>query len=207
MNTYATVHYSPIFPIVAVALPAAVVTALLVLLMHSLITTDFTLIEDDPIKIAAIVRPDTDLSEPSTVKPPEKPIAPVSPPTQQVKLTRFAPQASDLLGQFVTTIPGPDRDIEVGVGGGGIVAYLKPQPIYPSRPLSKGIEGHVDLAFDIAATGSTTNIRVIAAQPLGVFDRAAIKALKKWKYKVPVIDGIAQRQVDMMTRITFELEK
>jgi TonB family protein len=75
------------------------------------------------------------------------------------------------------------------------------------RRLSGSIEGYVDLAFDIAVTGLTTNIRVIAAQPEGVFNRAAIAALKKWKYKVPVIDGFARGQLDMMTRIRFELKK
>ncbi len=89
---------------------------------------------------------------------------------------------------------------------GGIVAYLKPQPVYPSRPLTKGIEGHVDLVFDIAVTGSTTNIRIIDAQPQGLFERAAIRALEKWRYKVPVIDDVPQGQVDMMTRMRFALE-
>jgi TonB family protein len=75
------------------------------------------------------------------------------------------------------------------------------------RRLSGSIEVYVDLAFDIAVTGLTTNIRVIAAQPEGVFNRAAIAALKKWKYQVPVIEGAARGQAGMMTRIRFELKK
>ncbi|MEM6486411.1 MAG: energy transducer TonB, partial [Pseudomonadota bacterium] len=84
--------------------------------------------------------------------------------------------------------------------------FLKLQPEYPSRALSRGIEGYVDLAFDISSTGATSNIRVVDAEPEGVFERAAIRALERWKYKVPITKGVPQGQVDMMTRLRFELE-
>ena len=88
-----------------------------------------------------------------------------------------------------------------------VVPYLKLQPEYPSRALTRGIQGYVDLAFDITAAGTTSNIRVLQAQPEGIFERAAIRALEKWKYRVPIVDDRPQGQVDMMTRMSFELEK
>ena len=99
------------------------------------------------------------------------------------------------------TVKGP-----ITAGTNMVVPYLKLQPEYPTRAINRGIQGYVDLAFDITAAGTTSNIRVIEARPEGVFERAAIRALQRWKYKVPIIDGAPQGQVDMMTRLSFQLE-
>lgn len=207
MNNYAQICYSPILPITLGALPAALVTALLVLLMQSLIANDLIPIDEERVIIAPLVRPDLPLPVSIRDKAPVRPDDPIRPPEQHVTRNTIHPKGGEQTWTFEAPLPKDDTGIEIGVGGGGIVAYLRPQPVYPTRPLTKGIEGHVDLAFDIAVTGSTANIRVIDAQPQGVFERAAINALKKWKYKVPVIDGVPRGQVDMMTRITFKLQE
>ena len=69
-----------------------------------------------------------------------------------------------------------------------VVPYLQLQPDYQRRALMRGIEGYVDLAFDVTAAGATTNIRVIEAQPEGIFERSAIRAVAKLKYKMPITD-------------------
>ena len=206
MNTFAERPYSSLLPITFGAFPAVLVTALLFLLMHNLIDTDMVPADEPPARIANIVRPDTDPPEVFITQPATKPVDASPPPEWVEPLIELKPGATDMGESFVAPIPSGGKDIKIVDGGGGIVAYLKPQPMYPSRALTRGIEGHVDLAFDIIATGSTTNIRVINADPEGVFERAAINALKKWRYKVPVIDDVPQGQVDMMTRMTFELE-
>ena len=206
MSAYAQRPFSSILPITLVAPPATVITALLFLLMHSLIASDTPIIDDVSTPVAEIVVPDQEPLELTRIQPPAKSVEVTPPPEWQAPLSKLRLENTEL-GQFTgTPVPIGDEGIEIGVGGGGIVAYLKLQPVYPSRPLSRGIEGYVDLAFDITSTGSTTNIRVIDAQPQSLFERAAIKALEKWKYKVPVIDGVAQGQVDMMTRMTFKVE-
>ena len=54
--------------------------------------------------------------------------------------------------------------------------------------------------------GKTENIRVIDAVPEGVFEKAAIRALNKWKYKAPIEEGVPNGLKNMTTRIRFELE-
>ncbi len=205
MNSYAELHYSPILPMSVGLLPAVTITALLVWLMHSLISSDEIFIEEESPTVAEIVwvEPKPIVFEITT--PPTKPKDPLPEPELQLAL-HLAPVDAAVAGFTQTPLSPAGFEVDVGVGGGGIVAYLKPAPIYPSRAITKGIEGYVDLAFDIVASGSTAQIRVIDAQPEGVFERAAVTALKKWKYKVPVIDGVPQGQVDMMTRMTFTLE-
>lgn len=77
-------------------------------------------------------------------------------------------------------------------------------PDYPTRAQRKRQEGHVDLHFTSSATGDVKDIVVAAAQPEGVFEEAAIRALKRWKFKPKEVDGqpIDQR---LALRMRFEL--
>ena len=80
-------------------------------------------------------------------------------------------------------------------------------PLYPNRARQRGIEGYVDLMFDVSAAGKTENIRVIDANPKGYFERAAMKALAKWKYQPAMEDDIAMATKNVTRRFTFELEQ
>lgn len=59
------------------------------------------------------------------------------------------------------------------------------QPIYPRNALLRGIEGQVVVEFGLAADGSVQDMRVIRAEPAGVFDQSAIQAMRSWKYALP----------------------
>ena len=56
------------------------------------------------------------------------------------------------------------------------------EPIYPKEAADQGIEGSVVLGFTLTQDGQTDNVKVISAEPKGVFDREAKRALKQWKY-------------------------
>ncbi|MGS2723246.1 energy transducer TonB [Porticoccus sp. GXU_MW_L64] len=77
---------------------------------------------------------------------------------------------------------------------------------YPGDAIEKGLEGYVDVIFDITATGTTTNVRVLAAEPARVFNRNAVKAVKKWKYRPQIESGVAVAVSGVVARIHFELE-
>ncbi|MDE3272552.1 M56 family metallopeptidase [Pseudoalteromonas sp. G4] len=57
------------------------------------------------------------------------------------------------------------------------------EPIYPKEAADQSIEGSVVLGFTVTNNGQTDNIIVISAEPKGVFDKEAKKALRKWRYK------------------------
>ena len=56
-------------------------------------------------------------------------------------------------------------------------------PEYPRGAERRKIEGTVLVEFTIQPDGSTLNPTVLEADPAGVFDAAAIKAIQKWKYE------------------------
>ena len=58
-------------------------------------------------------------------------------------------------------------------------------PLYPIEAAQQAIEGFVQLSFDIETDGSVSNASIIKSQPAGVFDKSALKAIKKWRYQKP----------------------
>ena len=63
-----------------------------------------------------------------------------------------------------------------------ISRLLAVNPAYPSSAASNGTEGFVEVRFTVTALGRVENATVIAAQPLGVFEQAALSAISRWRY-------------------------
>lgn len=68
-------------------------------------------------------------------------------------------------------------------------AALPAAPTYPQAALAQGIDGKVVLILDIGADGSVDNAVVEQSEPAGVFDAAALEAVKRWKFTPKVQDG------------------
>ena len=64
----------------------------------------------------------------------------------------------------------------------------------------------VEMSFDISELGQPTNIKVIKSTHKGLLDKAAIRALEKWKYKPKIVDGVAVVQKDLKVRLQFDIE-
>jgi TonB family protein len=67
-------------------------------------------------------------------------------------------------------------------------------PVYPPDALTKGLSGAVELEFTVTPAGDVTDIKLRAAEPRGVFERAAISALAQSRYRPVERDGVAIAQ-------------
>lgn len=85
------------------------------------------------------------------------------------------------------------------------IATMLMQPDYPARAANRGIEGFVDVAFDVAASGATQNVKVIYAEPERIFDSAAIKAVMRWKFQPAEKAGKPISFKGMEHRIVFQM--
>ena len=193
-----------IFRVSSSASLAAFVTGLLLLMMCSLIAMEPPEIIEATTDVIDIVMPkDRKIIEQPT-PPVEKPVDPAPPPEMPKTVENF-----DNTQTLEITIAPPVNPGKMtfgnGLDSGSAMPIFKVAPQYPRRPQTKGIEGFVDLMFDIGPTGKTQNIRVLYAEPQGLFERASIRALKKWKYKPAMNDGVAQVQKNQTTRIRFNL--
>lgn len=59
----------------------------------------------------------------------------------------------------------------------------QPLPGYPQQALNRDIEGRVILAITIMPDGSVRDVRVVEARPPGYFERAAVSAVQRWRYR------------------------
>jgi protein TonB len=86
------------------------------------------------------------------------------------------------------------------------VPLVRIQPMYPRRAAQQRIEGWVLLEFTISTKGAVKNARVIKAKPPNIFDRAALQAILKWKYKPKIVDGVPVETRGVQVKLTFKLE-
>lgn len=77
------------------------------------------------------------------------------------------------------------------------------QPLYPYFARAKGIEGHVLLEFTVDASGNVQDIEILAAEPRGVFEKAALDAVRRWHFGGEATNSLAGRR--WKHRITFAL--
>ena len=111
--------------------------------------------------------------------------------------------------------PGFSLDFGSITGAGGIyelsdldtpprpVAQMRPQ--YPARARTRRIEGSVTLTFVVDLDGTTRNLDVVAAQPEGIFEEAALRAAARWRFSPGLRQG-APVPVRVRQTIRFELD-
>lgn len=78
-------------------------------------------------------------------------------------------------------------------------------PQYPARAAERGVEGYVIVIFAVTPMGSTTNVRVVESTDK-LFERNAVRAALRFKYKPKVVDGEATLVQGVTTRIEFKLD-
>ena len=138
----------------------------------------------------------------------EKPNEPPPPPDLDLS-DSFDPSKSSL----EISAPAPDVDIalEGGLSAGAMsdtdtVPIVRVAPQYPIRASERGIEGWVVVEFTIDPTGKVVDPKIVSAEPPRIFDRAALRAIKKWKYKPKVVDGEPVERPGVQTKLTFQLD-
>lgn len=98
--------------------------------------------------------------------------------------------------------------LQVGTGkiSTNIIPLVRIPPTYPRRAANRRIEGWVKVEFTITTEGTVKDPVVVASQPSSIFDRAALKAIKRWKFKPQIITGEAYEQRAVQT-LEFKLSR
>ncbi|WP_287147638.1 energy transducer TonB [Aeromonas sp.] len=91
-----------------------------------------------------------------------------------------------------------------GIGAGDMLMPLQRiEPVYPYRAQQSGIEGFVTLRFSVNAEGGVQDVEVVEAKPKRQFERAAMGAIKQWRYQPR--PGATDKLVQVIT-LKFKLE-
>lgn len=186
----------------------AIITFALFLLMQALIKSDKSPFTDDLSgRILEFVQIQDEQELITKKRKPKPPPPPDEPPPDMPKpdFDSTVSQGVDI-GQVSVNV---DMNMS-GVGGftsdGEYLPIVKVAPIYPRRAQNRGIEGFVLLEFIVTITGAVRDPRVVEAQPPNIFNRAAINAALKFKYKPKVVNGDPVEVAGVRNLITFELE-
>lgn len=139
-------------------------------------------------------------------KPPPPPEVPPETPPQE--LDNVDPNAPTI------NVPPPSVSANTDIGGpggmniaeGDYLPIVRVAPVYPARALSRGLEGYVDLSFTVTTAGTVAD-PVIIFSTSSLFERAATRAVLKFKYKPRVVDGVPVNVPGVKTRITFKIEE
>lgn len=81
------------------------------------------------------------------------------------------------------------------------------EPRYPPRALRQGLEGFVLMTFTIDTQGRPIDIVILDSKPRRVFDKEAVRAVRKWKYQPQVQQGETVMQQGQTARLEFKLQK
>ena len=173
------------------AVMAAVITFGLILLMHVLIQTNLQGPQEvASYKVPEIVMPEREIKTEFDTSKPDRPVEPDEAPPDIPEPDFDNMQATSETISIATTFDGSAKISGPGSFGsdGEMIPLTVIQPDYPRRAAQRGTEGYCTVSLTVAASGSTKDI-AIADCPESVFQRSAMNAAGKLKYKPRVVDG------------------
>ena len=201
---------------IGVAAVSGVITFFLFLTMQGLV--DFSegsrLDESTEFRLIDVVEDIPDVQPRFVERSIEKPVEVELPPEMPEPVASMA--SSDAVGiDLSISIPKTvSRQLSMNTltlsasADGDYMPLVRIQPQYPRRALEKGIEGYVIIELTVAADGSVEHdsVRVREAKPAGIFDRSAIAAARKFKYKPKTVNGKGVAVDNVSYLFTFEMD-
>lgn len=194
------------------------VTFGLLFLMQALIASGQTAIQDrETARVVDFVRVQREERLERKKAKPDRPSQPQAPPpdvpqpsvdqsfdadTRASTAVEFSPVTTS--GVAVEVNPG--FGVGAGTVDGDYLPIVKVAPVYPRRALEREIEGYVIVEFTVTKTGAVKDPHVIESDPPSVFDKAALAAALKFKYKPRIVNGEPIEVEGVLNKITFVLE-
>ncbi len=201
---------------------AVVITIALLYLEQFLIDSgDSGIDESDNLQLVDIVRTIDEVevvTRERRKKPPPPDEAPKTPKPQLS--TSFDVSSAYSMSAPVGDVPNLELSGAFGFSDGEYLPIVKVAPEYPRRALVDGLAGWVLVEFTVTSMGTVIEPFVVdhcaviqqnpgvldcADRPDNIFDRSALKAAQKFKYKPKVIDGEPIETAGVRNKIMFVL--
>ena len=192
------------------------VTGALIFWMQRLIAAGKVAVEPyEPVRVALSM---------SIPKPPP-PRTPRTPPVKQEPIPfpstpSFANTITAVSNNPISSLPprahafGHGRIGFPGIGpgpfgssgnGGALMQISRIQPLYPHAAELRGIEGRVVVEFTVMPEGTVADLRIVESTD-PVFDKAALDAAARFRYRQRVVDGTPIAVLGVRTAFDFQLE-
>ena len=201
----------------------ALLVNLLLFTLMSMVVEDgrLRLAGAEPVSLVDFIRTlEADAPPPALQRPPPEPPEPVElqplpklslPSPPQPNPVRWAPFAVELdlaldlgAGPYIGELLAPAAPAVISARHLTPLVTLPPR--YPRTARLRRIEGFVEVEFTVEADGSTADIRIVEAQPAGIFERAARRAIGRWRFQAHVVEG-KPVAVRAWQRVDFRLDR
>lgn len=197
--------------LIALLLSAAITMGLFYL-MQSLIASGGSAFTDPPQgKVLDFVRVPKEEAAEQKERKVRKPPPPKEPPPQmdQPQLDAATPNSEGSGLDFSDAVSADvslDGGLGLDSGDGEYLPIVRVAAQYPRRAQQRGIEGYVIVEFTVTKLGTISDPVVVEANPTGIFDKAALDAVLKYKYKPRVLNGEAIAVSGVEVRVAFEID-
>jgi periplasmic protein TonB len=148
--------------------------------------------------------PANDTAEPIVVPSSPAPHPAVESPQPTPAAPPVVAEASNSETKLVGIVNGthavpaaPHQALRVSQGVSQGLLVHRVQPVYPQAAMQAGLQGTVLMEATIGKDGSVSSVKVIKGDP--VLARAAVNAVRQWKYKPYLLNG---EPVGIQTQIT-----
>lgn len=164
------------------------------------------------------------LKKPEREKPPQPVKKPEIQPKEQPAPTASHPPSPKLTlpfainprlpsGPTTLDLPPPDTSLKGSVGtlfsvgdlDAPMTVLVRIPPAYPLRARQRGIEGWVRVQFVVDEQGKISGVKVMEAQPEGIFEQSVRQCVVNWRFKPGTIQGLPVKAL-VETTVKFELE-
>ena len=192
---------------------ATLVTCVCLLVMQALISIKLTVIEPDMTQISVPVVAIDLVEKPRELRTKPVKVLPTEPPvsveSEQVfdrpKIRSVAAQVAEP-ASLADLINHQIDQFEFSAPVTDLVPVMVINPVYPFSAQVRGIEGEVLVEFSVSIDGRVVNPWVVEANPEGIFDKAALRAIQDFRFRAPRLDGESFPVSRTRLRFYFRLE-
>jgi protein TonB len=201
----------------------AISTVMLFYLMQYLIDSGESALTESPnLRIVDFIRLKEEPEVQTKKRRPKPPPAPDEPPPEIQQTTADIAIDDSWSARFNAPLAEINMNSNTSFQSDGeYLPILKVQPVYPRNALQRGLFGWVIVEFTVDELGRVVDPIVVEScvesfspkrltcenRPGRTFDRAALQAAAKFKYKPKVIDGVPIETAGVRNLITFELNE
>jgi len=133
---------------------------------------------------------------------PPAPAATRGPPRELAGPPRPDPVADPPVPPAALPADAPRPDTTVPFSTLTVRRYVEPD--YPRSAAARGLAGWVEVGFTVEPSGRTRDVRVLGAEPPGVFNEAALTAVRRWRFAGLPARDTAGGAVRSVIRLRFE---
>ena len=186
-------------------LPAAVISLALLLFMYNLIRLEAPTLEAEHSNAISSFTLGVEENPPLIIQPDRDALTKVQQPIVEPIDFKFELTATQEENGLVLPINEDQTSLKL-VGDNQLILLMGYPPEYPSHALSRGIEGYVVVTFNVDTQGNTFDAQISESQPAGTFDRSALNAIARFKYRPLIKDGQAQIAHGQRYLFRYDLE-